>query len=851
MNRAQTTGPTADDLEQLQAALHEVEGIVPPLWPLKDYVAVNPFVGLATEKFLDARQLLRGVRDCELLMPAEYFRQLLTLGVISDGDIESAFEQCTAEYPHYYQDLDAEQVLRRIKSTGTAAEVDERRVHTAAEIVDHHEQSGWTSHIVNDITRHCSAHYDEGQSGWPSPWRDLSLFGAWRESSQLSNRMDLLGMSGFRQLVVGLPESSHEAIGQLLIELQIPRNHWRTFLLCELFSVAGWASFLKYRHGEAEAVGEQDDDLVGLLAIRLAYDVALVRSQPYDPFDLHRADDQQLFVGASEPARPPQEVLTRYVLQVAGEIAYRRSLLGSLAGPRETERQRKTAQMIFCIDVRSEVLRRHLESVSEEIETFGFAGFFGIALESVPLGESSGLSHCPVLLRPAIRIREKLAGADDAAETKAIEQRRLSRTSRKLWKAFQSSAISCFSFVESLGIPYAVKLLTDSLRMTSPAGVAASDGATTRKGTNLAFDLTACAPFGIPEDAQLDLAEGMLRNLGLTENFARIVAICGHASQVVNNPYKASLDCGACGGHSGEPNARVAAGLLNNPYIRTGLAARGIAIPPDTWFVPGVHNTTTDEIDFFDLEDMPESHHGDFQQLNQWIKSAAEGSRVERGRRMGGTSGQAVLQRSRDWSEVRPEWGLAGNAAFIVAPRWRTANLDLQGRAFLHSYDQHLDPDLKVLELIMTAPMIVTNWINLQYYASTVDNRSFGSGNKVIHNVVGQFGVLSGNGGDLMTGLPWQSLHDGARFQHEPLRLLVVIESTRTAVSTIVARHAMVRDLVTHGWLSLVVLENNQFHRWTAAGNWEQETLGTVPTPAGLAELTSASSCLQPAGVSR
>ena len=59
----------------------------------------------------------------------------------------------------------------------------------------------------------------------------------------------------------------------------------------------------------------------------------------------------------------------------------------------------------------------------------------------------------------------------------------------------------------------------------------------------------------------------------------------------------------------------------------------------------------------------------------------------------------------------------------------------------------------------MTAPMIVAHWINMQYFASTVDNDHFGSGNKTIHNVVGRFGILSGNGGDLMTGLPWQSLH--------------------------------------------------------------------------------------------
>ena len=192
--------------------------------------------------------------------------------------------------------------------------------------------------------------------------------------------------------------------------------------------------------------------------------------------------------------------------------------------------------------------------------------------------------------------------------------------------------------------------------------------------------------------------------------------------------------------------------------------------------------------------------------------------------RLGDCSPADIFRRSRDWSEVRPEWGLAGNAAFIVAPRSRTAGLDLGGRAFMHSYDHRQDGDLKVLELIMTAPMVVTNWINLQYYASAVDNRAFGSGNKVIHNVVGQLGVYLGNGGDLMTGLPWQSVHDGNQYQHEPMRLLVVIEAPRDAVGQIIDRHPTVRDLVTNGWMSLVALDNEHFFRWTAEGAWKAET---------------------------
>ena len=169
---------------------------------------------------------------------------------------------------------------------------------------------------------------------------------------------------------------------------------------------------------------------------------------------------------------------------------------------------------------------------------------------------------------------------------------------------------------------------------------------------------------------------------------------------------------------------------------------------------------------------------------------------------------QAILERANDWSQVRPEWGLAGNAAFIVAPRRRTRHMDLGGRSFLHDYDWRLDTDLSVLTLIMTAPMVVTNWINMQYYASTVDNRRYGSGNKVLHNVVGgRIGVFEGNGGDLRIGLAIQSLHDGQTLRHPPVRLSVFIEAPRAGIDSIIGAHAVVNDLVSNGWLHLLRIE--------------------------------------------
>lgn len=798
----------------LRAILAEVEAFVPPLWPLQDYVAVNPFVGMTSRRFLEVRSLLRQIRDCELLPTVRYFRTLVEQGHIAPADIVAAGKRCAEEYPHLYADWDADSTWQCLES-GTDNDLHERCYFTASEAIDRRDQSNWTSHIINDVTRHCAGHYDQGQAIWVNPWQDVSLYEAWRDAASRSWRMDMLGIRGFRALIARLPSDPIRAIEEMLHALGVPPRHWRPVLCCQLLSIFGWAAYVKYRAQESKTKSQDACDLAGLLAMRLAYDVALAQA--------HDGSLPRLFPDSEEcEFEVPTPIRARYVLQVAAEIAFERKLRAAMTSRQRARSPvgRKRLQMAFCIDVRSEVMRRHLEALDASIETFGVAGFFGLPFEYVRLGETNGTAQCPVLLRPAFRIHESLGDAWPAEVAVAVRRRMLQRAGRKLWKLFQTSAASCFSFVESFGLFYSAKLFSDGVQWTKPIGTDRYDGVPASRRAALGPDLHRSGTDELPLASKVELAENLLRNLGLTSGFAPIVALCGHASDVVNNPHRAGLDCGACGGHSGEANARVAAALLNDPVVRCGLAERDIAIPVDTWFVPALHRTTTDEIEFFD-DGVPEELAERFAEVRRLVQQAGRHCRVERSLRLRDADAADPVRRSRDWAEVRPEWGLAGNAALIVAPRSRTEGLNLGGRAFMHSYDAGRDPEGKVLELIMTAPMVVTSWINWQYYASTVDNRAFGSGNKLIHNVVGQFGILEGNGGDLMTGLPWQSVHDGQRLQHEPLRLLVIIEAPRDAVSRVIDKHALVRDLVNNGWISLVVLDNERWYRWTRHGQWQ------------------------------
>ncbi|MHB1774317.1 MAG: putative inorganic carbon transporter subunit DabA, partial [Acidimicrobiales bacterium] len=328
------------------------------------------------------------------------------------------------------------------------------------------------------------------------------------------------------------------------------------------------------------------------------------------------------------------------------------------------------------------------------------------------------------------------------------------------------------------------------------------------------------------DEQRLAMAEAVLRAMSMTGDFGRLVMLTGHGSTTVNNPHASALDCGACGGHTGEANARVAAAILNDPGVRAGLKGRGIEVPEDSWFLGCLHDTTTDEIRIYDLDEIPASHAEDLGRLRGWLAKASSLARVERAALLGLSkipgADRRVIARSRDWAQVRPEWALAGNAAFIAAPRERTLGLDLGGRSFLHNYDWRKDTGFGVLELIMTAPMVVASWINLQYYGSTVNNHAFGSGNKVLHNVVGQLGVLEGNAGDLKVGLPWQSVHDGTRFVHEPLRLNVFIEAPEDAMNGIIGKHEGVRNIVDNGWVHLFSLadEGRTIRRYVGGLQW-------------------------------
>jgi uncharacterized protein YbcC (UPF0753/DUF2309 family) len=262
--------------------------------------------------------------------------------------------------------------------------------------------------------------------------------------------------------------------------------------------------------------------------------------------------------------------------------------------------------------------------------------------------------------------------------------------------------------------------------------------------------------------------------------------------------------------------------ILNDPAVRAGLVERGITIPADTWFVAAEHDTAADVVTLFDTETIPTPTRPQVDALQRDLHIAGERNAADRALRLPGDAA-AVRHRGRDWAQVRPEWGLAGNAAFIIGPRALTAGHDLRSRSFLHSYVAERDPDGVALETIMTAPLVVAQWISSQYYFSTVEPEIFGAGDKMLHNPVGGIGVVVGQTGDLAVGLPLQSVMLGEQRAHDPLRLLAVVQAPLDRIEGIILRNTGLRQLVEGEWIHVVARpsDNDAWSLRTPTGGWE------------------------------
>lgn len=782
------TTPTSRTL-RVRARAEVAAGVIAPYYGLDAAIAVNPVLPALGDGFAAAIEHAVPAVGARGTLSEQQFRARLGAGRITVDDLAAAIRRGDA-----------------VDSAQAASNDDVVAQFLAAPTAIQHREPVEPSPVDELLARWCRAALAPEAAAWPVPVDQLGFYRAWRAVA----RHDLSLPRAVRRRIAALPESADGALAAALDHLEVHDDAQLTYLRTELSRLPGWAAYVRWR-----AMTTADVDVIDLLAVRAGLTWALDR-------------------GVDTPSRPlpePDAVKRSLVWQEAFETAAHRRVLQQLRWPDDAPTAPVAAHLVFCIDPRSEGMRRHLEGQGP-YATSGFAGFFGIAALVEPLAASEPSAACPVLLTPRYLVAERPMPDSWRSAARFVGTQSTRRALRAGLKAPDSLAGAPLGWAEATGWVLGPAAIARSLLAGRAAGQARPDDPASDVPT--LFDIDSALT---PGD-QFDTAEVILRTMGMVENFAPIVAFIGHGTSTTNNVFRTALDCGACGGHRGAPNARIAAALLNNVSVRAALAERGISIPDDTIFIAGEHDTATDAFTILDLNGMRVDRRAEVQKLVADAAKASHGLTVERAGDLPGASAaasQSVARRSRDWAQVYPEWGLVRNAALIIGPRSLSVDADLGRRVFLHSYEPDHDPDGTALETILTAPLVVAHWINAQYYFSSVDPDVFGAGSKTVHNLVGGAGVLTGPSGDLRLGLPWQSIGTREGLHHEPVRLLVVVDAPRERIERIVQHADVVNDLVHGEWVILVRPGQNpgEWERCTAAGwqPWMSELNAGAHTP--------------------
>lgn len=612
-------------------------------------------------------------------------------------------------------------------------------------------------------------------------------------------------------VVDSLTEDELANIASLLNQLGIPENTHKAYCLQAIWQFKGWAGLYKCKRRFPQTTADLNlASIEQILTLWLTHELVSLRANKVkNPLCFEFTQDSHLthfhslwvafckracenlsqtsqaFIQSNAQALKVSEQQIAWIWQRAIELTYQNDLEKTLNKPTVQEKPAsdQEAAMVFCIDVRSEAMRRAIEEVAP-IQTHGFAGFFGLTYSVA--GQNDTAFQYPPLLTDASPIRADV----DRTPCCPYEQ-----GAAKAISSSKKQVLSPFSLFDLGGIYASIALVFKNLL---PQGQTAC--------TNESYHLHI-------NDENIDnlvmVAKSVLQTLSMDKKRPKLIAFCGHKAHTTNNPFQSSLECGACGGHAGTSNAVIMCQILNDTRVREKLKEHGITLIHDELFIPAVHNTTTEEITWpQETTDLSKEQQGRIKQLKENVKQACKERQKQKKSSL--PHPRALNKRANDWAELVPELGLINNSALIIGPRSKTQATNLEGRAFLHCYDQEQDDDGSILESIFLGPVVVAHWINSQYYFSTTDHINYGSGNKTTHNIVPNIGVMQGNLSDIQVGLPTQSLFYRNERIHLPLRLFVYIYAPQERIDGIIAKHAPLKQLVENHWIVVKAASNQQ-----------------------------------------
>lgn len=862
MSSTLTMNPAITSVQSISDLVESASKVIAPLSPIRTFAARTPWGGMEQEPFEHVARRLKTIVDVEIYPNESILRSARISGEIRQDFLETQLKKwldsqsfdLPGDFAERYclaalsldqspsKPLEAvperKKILKKL-SPFKFQMIETQAVKTFSQRL---EQLG-DDKLAKDLNRHmikwCKLFLADSQAVWSMPNREDGFYHAW----QTLVKQDPSLKSTVRKQLKDCPKKADEALMKALLDMGVPFSEIQEYLEAHLLALPGWAGMMLWRSQQSS---EEHSLLLEYLAVRVSMECALLK--PHLPLPEQKMEDDAFFHplisalnqwGGLSVSSLSQLTFTE--LKAYFTLAYRfdkivRHRLWLEAWEKTYEDRLKNlitskqpvqsisgkkmkpvlAQFVFCIDVRSEPFRRKLEQEGP-FETLGTAGFFGLPIKTTKLCSHNSHNSLPVMFDPQFEIKE----ISSEMEMKNYQQRNqvvesLSTTFHSMKHNLPSSML-----LPEISGPWL------GLQTLARSFIPKSAGSSFRKirrnflrkpTTKLSIDRDhphhSELPIGFTDEEKVNYVRQGLKMMGLTNHFAPLVVICGHSSQSTNNPYSSALDCGACGGASSGMNARVFATLCNLPAVRETLATEGVSIPEETVFVAAEHITTTDKLNWLYVPELTDTTKEAFDQIEATLLKVREKANAERISHLPtihfhSNDPKAEAKRlAEDWSEVRPEWGLAKNAAFIIGERSLTRDCNLNSRVFLHNYNWRKDKNGDLLAAIINGPGTVCQWINLQYYASTVAPHYYGSGSKATQTVTSGIGVMQGNASDLLTGLPWQSVAQSDQaIYHSPLRLLVVIQAPREYVKKTLKHNQVFHQKVQNGWIRLASID--------------------------------------------
>ena len=789
----------------LKDCLHQLAHYLPSQSPLKDFIHHNSLHAFQDNDFFSGLFKASRLFGYQSFLAINEFRRKYNTGAIRQDILERVIaENEGKEKVAYWKELILHSPV-------------EDRPHALIGAL----RSEWKNTYFIDLDsavypllfRLLNAYLDQGIALWKFPKEGgfLNSLRQLEQNSQLSIFQTKQARARFLDPSIGITQLLEKIVGR--------ESLFEQYLFDQQFAHPGWS-------GMIATLEDKPQSLLDRSPIALEELILLELHLEWDALDALLYGDWHSLGNIISPPPPLnfetqeftlEEKCLRYA-QLALEWSFYDQVLAAFSKSPSTKGGKSkeiSFQALFCIDDRECSLRRNLESQDPLCQTFGTPGFFNMAFYFQPEGTENNTKVCPAPMHPPYLIKE--LGSNK-------KKKKDLHLSRRMQSIHNSTLMS-----QTMGFWSAIKLF---FNLFKPSISPATSSSFNHMSHNSELSIDASNPpqfennlqLGFSLEEQLDRLEGQLRSIGLIDDFAPLVYFVAHGASSVNNPYYAAYDCGACSGRPGSVNARVISHIANKTEVRQLLAKRGIHIPDSTRFVGALHDTTQDDIVFYDAQSLPPALMEKHLKNVHTFEVALDFNAKERSRRLELVNSKKsaaeihkkLRLRAVSLFEPRPELNHATNALCVVAPRNKSLDIFLDRRAFLNSYEPELDVDGSALASILNAATPVCGGINLEYYFSRVDNHKLGAGSKLPHNVMGLIGVANGIDGDLRTGLPIQMIEI-----HDPLRLMMIVYAKKEKIDAVLAANPKTADWYQKEWTLLSSIDPETQEVFTySKGDW-------------------------------